>query len=149
MSRLESILASGIIALSGCAAAQPKVEQKIVVRDANAERHPKESICDYEGRIGIYDPEGCENDKKFEEDMARISRVVANMVADVFWARSSGYVNNCLYVQQYDAKTLEQRKEKCIGEVLDIIDADPNFQKIESTIQEMIRQRLIEKIMEK
>ena len=112
MSRLESILASGIIALSGCVtAAQPKVEQKVVVRDLNAEWRPGESLCDYMKRNGIYDPETCRRDKKLEEDLARISRGVADMVAEIFWAQSSGYVRNCLYVQQYDLKSDERKKE--------------------------------------
>jgi hypothetical protein len=150
MARLDAFIASSIIALTGCTTAvQPKVEQKVVVRDLNAERRPGESLCDYMARNGIYSPEVCRRDKRLEEDLAKISRGVADMVAEVFWAQSSGYVRNCLYVQQYDLKSDERKKEKCIGEVLDILDADPNFQKVSFDMQEMVRQALREKIMER
>lgn len=152
MSRLEAFVASSLIALSGCAtAAQPKVEQKVVIRDLNAEWRLGESLCDYMHRNGIRDsdPSACMKDKEFEVYLANISRGVAEVVAGGYCAENEWYVRECLHVQQYDTTTEKQRRGKCAEEVLDIFDADPDFQNIGTEMQEMVREDLRRCIMER
>lgn len=150
MLRLDSFLASGLIALSGCAtAAQSQVQQKPAIQNTYTELQPGQSVCDYMRMNGMNDPSTCREDKEFEEILRKLSEGVAAIVAESYWAQSAEHVQRCLHTQQYDLTTPEERKEKCTEEVLDIIDNNANFQKIDPEMQEMIRDKLRRNILER
>ena len=148
-SRLNSCIISGVIALSGCAtAAQPKIVEKPAVQDTIPSRMPGESWCHYSGRLGINDPASCNAEEKGRKDLESIAKRIAAIVADVFYMESSHFIQNCLYVQQYDSTSEVVKKEKCINDALDIINQKPNFQKIDPVMQEAIRAEFRRRIIE-
>lgn len=150
MSRLNSIIVSGAIALSACTtAAQPKVEQRLKSQATTPERWAGESMHHYLERLGIHDPASANRERESEKIFKEMNERIAVIMAEVFWGQVAHQVKNCLHAQQYDATSEEQRKAKCADEALNSIDQNENFRNIDSNMQEMIREQLWKNIMEK